>query len=94
MGLIAFIGFALLFVGMGWLGSKGLWRWAAMISVPFFGVMIWLEITTSGGPIFADPYGIMLLIIIFGPLALGWLAFFGGLALRRAELRQTSQLQE
>ena len=94
MGLLAAIGFALLLVGMGWLGSRAYWIWALGLNIPFFAVAIWIEVTISGPPIFADPYGIMLLVIIFGPLALGWLAFFGGLSLNRAERRYNSRIQE
>ncbi|MEP2235450.1 MAG: hypothetical protein ABJM58_02480 [Alteripontixanthobacter sp.] len=82
IGPLTYIGWLIVFaiialwVAMFRLGRRGLWMLGVAFSFPFVLLLIWIELTTVGLPIFKDPYGPLVVMIVMGPIAIGWLIFF------------------
>lgn len=90
-GLIIILALVALIVLMGWLGWKKRWLIASLLTVPFLAYLAYVEATTNGPPIYEDPYGPMLVVIIVGPIFVGWIAFLLGRFFSWVRLKQLSQ---
>ncbi|KPF64508.1 hypothetical protein IP79_05075 [Porphyrobacter sp. AAP60] len=66
---------AALMAGFGWMGFRRKWIAAGLLSLPFFGLAVWLEVSTAGPPLHESNFGILMLFFVFGPLVAAWLAF-------------------
>ena len=66
---VALIGF------MGWLGWRKKWLVGLLLTIPFLAWLAYEEATHVGPPIYEDPYGPMLAMIILGPITVGWVVF-------------------
>ena len=74
-GWIVIIAYVALIGFMGWLGWRKKWLVGLLLTVPFLAWLAYEEATTMGPPIYEDPYGPMMAIIILGPIAVGWIVF-------------------
>jgi hypothetical protein len=74
-GWLIVLGILALVAGMAWLGWRGRWALGLLLTLPFIGLLVWVEATTGGPPLYADPYGPLLATIILGPIGIGWIAF-------------------
>ena len=72
--LFAVLYFGVLVVGMAYLGADNRVRWAMAVSLPYVLIALIFEFAYPG-PLLADPYGPAILMVLFIPLAFGWLSF-------------------
>ena len=88
-GWLIFIGILAIIAGMAKLGWHGQWGFGALLTLPFVALLTWIEATVSGPPMWEDPYGPMLFMIVLGPAVVGWLFFLLFRIGRRLRQRQS-----
>ena len=85
VGWLLLLGVLALVVGMAWLGWRARWKVGLLLTLPFMVLLIWSELKFAG-PMFENPYGLVLAMIVLGPIVIGWTAFLlfrAGSKLRR-----------
>jgi hypothetical protein len=76
VGWLAVFAVIALWVAMARFGRRGQLTLGAIFTVPFLALLAYLEFTTSGPPVWQDPYGFMMFAIVMGPILLGWVIYF------------------
>jgi hypothetical protein len=76
VGWLAVFAVIALWVAMARFGRRGQLALGAAFTLPFIMLLAYIEFTTIGPPLWADPYGYMMIAIVMGPIFLGWAIYF------------------
>ena len=74
-GWISICAMIALWLVMTGLGGRAKWLVGFALTVPFFVLLAYIDSSIEGPPILDDPYGPLIIILILGPIAFGWLLF-------------------
>ena len=74
-GWVSILAMIVLWLAMIRFGWRSQWHIGAALTVPFLAFLIYVEMTTAGPNLFEDQYGPVLIVLVMGPITVGWLLF-------------------